>query len=246
MTDASTPLATPRKALVTGSTSGIGRATALALAADGFEVIVHGRDAARGEETVAAIHAAGGRARPVLADLSSEADRTRLASEAADVEVLVNNGGTSWSGPSAEMSAEAYDRLFDGNVRATYLLTSAIAPRMAERGRGSIVNLGSVLGAIGASGTAAYAGSKVALEAMTRAWAAEYGARGVRVNTVSPGPIRTPIWPDGVADVIGKSTILGRAGEDHEIASVIAFLASDRASYVTGATIPVDGGRSAL
>ncbi|MBN8616681.1 MAG: SDR family oxidoreductase, partial [Deltaproteobacteria bacterium] len=119
-------------------------------------------------------------------------------------------------------------------------------PRMAARGRGSIVNLGSVLGAIGAAGTAAYAGSKVALEGMTRAWAAEYGPRGVRVNTVSPGPIRTPIWPAGVADTVGKSTILGRAGEDHEIAAVIAFLASDRASYVTGATIPVDGGRSAI
>ncbi|MBN8615859.1 MAG: SDR family NAD(P)-dependent oxidoreductase, partial [Deltaproteobacteria bacterium] len=124
MSDTSSTTA-PRRALVTGSTSGIGRATALALARDGFEVIVHGRDATRGEETVAAIREAGGVARLVLADLSDDADRARLADEAADVEVLVNNGGTSWSGPSADLVADRYDRLFDGNVRATYFLTAA-------------------------------------------------------------------------------------------------------------------------
>jgi NAD(P)-dependent dehydrogenase (short-subunit alcohol dehydrogenase family) len=235
-----------RTALVTGATSGIGQAVALALADQGYQVIVHGRDAARGAETVKAIEDRGGQARFVGGDLSESADVTGLVAEAGQVDVLVNNAGFSWFGPTADLDNATFDKLFAANVRGAYQLVAALAPAMAKQGSGSIVSVDSMVGRIGLSGAAAYGATKAALTAMTRAWAAEYSPSGVRVNTVAPGPAYTNGADSDLIGGLGATTLLGRAAQPDEIAEVIAFLASDKASYITGAVIPVDGGRSAV
>lgn len=233
-------------ALVTGATSGIGRAVALNLARDGFAVVVHGRDGGRGAATVAEIEANGGQARFIPADLS-DADAVRaLADEAGEVEVLVNNGGISWFGPSADLEVETFDQLFDSNVRAAYQLVAALAPGMAKRGRGSIVSIDSMAGHVGLAGGAAYGATKAALTAMSRAWAAEFSPSGVRVNTVAPGPVFTAESKRDLIENLAGTTLLNRGAQPEEISEVIAFLASDKASYITGAVIPVDGGRTAV
>ena len=136
-------------ALVTGATSGIGQAIALRLARDGAEVVVHGRDATRGAETVNAILRAGGRARFARADLSDPADLQRLVEEAGDVDVLVNSAGFSWFGPTADLDIDTFDALFASDVRAPYFLVAALAPKMAAKGKGSIINVSSMAGQIG-------------------------------------------------------------------------------------------------
>jgi NAD(P)-dependent dehydrogenase (short-subunit alcohol dehydrogenase family) len=232
-------------ALVTGATSGIGKAAAGQLARHGAEVIVHGRDAARGHAVADAITAEGGKARFATADLSDPADLDDLVQQAGPVDILVNNAGVSWFGPTPELDAATFGRLFAANVQAPYFLVAALAPKMAARGGGSIINIGSMAGEIGMPGGAAYGATKAALDSMTRSWAAEYSPAGVRVNTVASGPVYTAIQRPEVTEAVGATTIMARAAQPDEIANVIVFLASPKASYITGAVIPADGGRTA-
>jgi NAD(P)-dependent dehydrogenase (short-subunit alcohol dehydrogenase family) len=237
-----------RTALITGGTSGIGRAVAERLAQDGAAVTVVGRDQSRGRQVVEAIEAAGGQARFVATDLASFSDVTRLGEEMNDVDILVNNAGVFPGGPTDETSEEAFDVTFDVNVKAPFFLTAAIAPRMAAKGGGSIINISTMAATIGMSGLAAYGASKAAVDSLTKAWTAEYAAQGVRVNTVAPGPTRTPATAamGDMFDALASSTPAGHGASPDEIAAAVSFLASDEASFIYGAILPADGGRVAV
>ena len=171
-----------RLALVTGATSGIGRAAAVQLAAQGATVIVHGRDVTRGVAVVAAIENSGGSARFVGADLSQAAEALRLAEEAGDVDILVNNAGFAWFGPSAKLAANTLDQLFAANVQAPYLLVSVLAPKMAAGGHGVIINIASRAGTVGQPNTAAYGATKAALASFARSWAVFRSCTSPMVN----------------------------------------------------------------
>ncbi len=246
MTATENPGPGPQKALVTGATSGLGRAIALQLARDGLEVIVHGRDASRGARAVEQIEQAGGAARFAAADLSDPDGIERLAADAGEVDVLVNNAGFSWFGATADLKADTFDALFASNVRAPYFLVAALAPGMAARGSGSIISISSMVGRVGLAPAAAYGATKGALEALTRAWAAEFSPSGVRVNAVAPGPVYTDGSAPERITALGATTPMGRAASPEEIAGLVSFLASPKASYITGAVLAADGGRTAI
>jgi NAD(P)-dependent dehydrogenase (short-subunit alcohol dehydrogenase family) len=235
--------------LVTGSTSGIGRAAAEQFGSAGAQVIVTGRDETRGREVVDAIKSAGGQARFVAADLSAPDGARSLAQAAGDVDVLVNNAGIFPFGPSHEIPIEDVKTVLDFNVVAPFTLTAAFVPGMVERGSGAIVNVSTMVASFGLPGMSAYGASKAALELLTKAWAAEYGPLGVRVNAVSPGPTRTPgtsaMGEEGI-NQLAATLPLGRAADPREIANTIIYLASDDASFINGAIVPVDGGRVAV
>jgi NAD(P)-dependent dehydrogenase (short-subunit alcohol dehydrogenase family) len=240
-------------ALVTGATSGIGRATAEQLAARGHHVIVSGRDAERGDAVVRGIREAGGSADFVAADLRDEAGARELAARATElgggrVDVLVNSAGIFPFGPTAETTEQGFDDVVGINVKAPYFLVAALAPAMAERGEGAVVNVTTMVAEFGAAGMGIYGASKAALVLLTKSWAAEFGPSGVRVNAVSPGPTRT----EGTAamgealDQLAAAGPAGRPGTAAEVAEAIVFLATDAASFVHGAVLPVDGGRIAV
>jgi NAD(P)-dependent dehydrogenase (short-subunit alcohol dehydrogenase family) len=221
-------------AVVTGATSGIGRAAALQLAEQGATVIIHGRDAERG---------AAGSARFVGADLNQPAEALRLANEVGEVDILVNNAGFAWFGPTEKLPADTLNQLFAANVQAPYLLVSVLAPKMVARGYGVIINVASRAGAVGQPTTAAYGATKAALASLTRSWSTEFGPAGVRVNSISPGPVYTNAAERELFDALGETTVLRRVGEPQEVADLIGFLASPRAAYITGTDVAIDGGR---
>lgn len=232
-------------ALVTGATSGIGRAVAKQLAAQGATVLVHGRNAARAAQVIEEIELDGGHARFVPADLSNAHGIQLLVEQVGEVDILINNAGSAWFGATADLTAEGLDALFDSNVRAPYLLTAALAPAMVKKSSGNIVSIASMAGIVGLAGGAAYGATKISLVGLTRSWAAEFSPSGVRVNAIAPGPVYTASDPANIT-ALGKTTLLGRAAQPEEIARVIGFVVSPAASYITGAVIPVDGGRTAV
>jgi NAD(P)-dependent dehydrogenase (short-subunit alcohol dehydrogenase family) len=239
-----------KTALVTGSTSGLGRAIAIALAQAGAHVVVSGRDKLRGDDTVAAIAATGGHATFVQADLSGGVDAARaLAAQAVaisgGIDVLVNNAGIFPGGFMVDVSEELFDSMFAVNVKSTFFLTAAIAPAMLERGSGSIINLGSITSFRATPGSSVYAASKATLESFTKSWAAEFGARGVRVNAISPGLVQTEGTSaayDRVEQMAAGGPALKRSGRPEELGPLAVYLASDDSAYVTGAIITIDGG----
>ncbi|MFI1756910.1 SDR family NAD(P)-dependent oxidoreductase [Streptomyces sp. NPDC020571] len=244
-----------KTALVTGSGAigGLGHATARVLAAGGADLILTGTDPQRGAKVVEDLGAAGGesagRVRFVAADVSDVADVRRLAAEAGAVDVLVNNASVMTLAPTVGQDPVSYDAAFAVNVRAPFLLTALLAEKMAAGGGGSIVNVSSTAAGLGMPGMAVYGATKAALESLTRTWAAEFAESNVRVNAVAPGPMRTSkvvaaMGPD--MGGMGLTTALKRTSDPVEVARVIAFLASDRASYMTGAIVAADGGRTAI
>ncbi|WP_158810625.1 SDR family NAD(P)-dependent oxidoreductase [Beijerinckia sp. L45] len=235
--------------LVTGATRGIGEATAIAFGRAGAHVLVHGRDAVRGERTCSAVRDAGANATLLIADLSDHEttiDLARRALEAANgrIDVLVNNAGGGFHKPSNAVTLEDYDYTFGLNVRAPFFLIAAIAPSMVEHGAGAIINLCAGTAAFGMPGMALFGGAKAALDAMTRSWAAEFGPSGVRVNGIDVGAIETPVNA-GIRDVLAtmmETVPARRMGLPEDVADAVLFLASPAASYVHGVMLAVDGG----
>ena len=246
-------MATKLTALITGGTSGIGRATANKLAQLGIHVIVVGRNTERGEKTVAEIRARGGKADFIssnLRDAASAREVTKRALELGNghVDILINNAGIYPFGPTHEMTEEMFDRVFSLNVKVPYFLVAELAPLMARRAQGAIVNLSTMAADYGAPGMSLYGSSKAAINLLTKTWAAEYGPKGVRVNAVSPGPARTEgtdAMGEGLEQLAAQAPA-GRPATADEIAEAIVFLATDRSSFIYGAKLAVDGGRTAV
>jgi NAD(P)-dependent dehydrogenase (short-subunit alcohol dehydrogenase family) len=244
---------TGKTALVTGSGAmgGLGHATAKIFAVGGAHVIITGTDPDRGAEVVEDVRSGetSGTVRFIAADLADPQAVQRLAEDAGPVDILVNNASVVTFSPTPEQEIAVYDTAFAVNVRAPFMLTALLAPKMAAGGGGSIVNISSTAAGIGMPPLAVYGATKAALESLTRTWAAEFAPSSVRVNSVSPGPTHTAkavsmMGPDLAG--MGTTTALRRTADPVEVAQVVAFLASDRAGYVTGAIVAADGGRSAI
>jgi len=246
-------MASTATALITGGTSGIGRATANKLAQLGIHVLVVGRNVERGKKAVAEIRAAGGKADFISSDLRDAASAREVARRAVDlgnghVDILINNAGMFPFGPTHETTEEAFDDVYSLNVKAPYFLVAELAPLMAKRGKGAIVNVSTMVADYGVSGMSLYGSSKAAINLLTKTWAAEYGPSDVRVNAVSPGPTRTEgteAMGEGLEKLAAQAPA-GRPATADEIAEAIVFLATDRSSFIQGAKLAVDGGRTAI
>ncbi|QCW49337.1 SDR family oxidoreductase [Nocardioides dongxiaopingii] len=251
-TDPSLSLA-GRRAVVTGSTSGIGAVTARLLAARGASVVVTGRDGGRGESVAADVRRDGGVAAFVPGDLAGPPDQLRdLARTWAEalggpVDLLVHNAALCPPVDTFSLTDDDLEATLAVNVRAPHVLTAALAPAMIDAGGGAIVVIGSWMASVGHAFVGLYSATKAAEEQLARSWAAELGPRGVRVNTVAPGATRTPVNADA-DEVVARMTAgtpAGRPGTPDEVAAVVAWVVSDQARYVHGATIAVDGGITA-
>jgi NAD(P)-dependent dehydrogenase (short-subunit alcohol dehydrogenase family) len=240
-----------RTALVTGSTSGIGRGIARTLAGAGAHVVVTGRNLDRGEEVAGEIRAAGGTANFVGADLASADDARALATAVLEVtrgrlDILVNNAGIFPGTATLGLTDEAFSAVLDTNVRAPFFLTQALLPAMLDRGSGVVVNVGSWVASVGISAGTLYAASKAMVEALTRGWASEFGPRGIRVNTLTPGLVASEPDPESPGNQrrheMAQRMPAGRAASVDDIAQAALFLASDASSYLHGTSLVVDGG----
>jgi 3-oxoacyl-[acyl-carrier protein] reductase len=244
-----TETARQRVAIVTGAARNIGQATAVALARQGFAVIVHAQSNREGaEETAAAVEEAGARARVVLADLTNPATAGELAEAARGlgrIGVLVNNAAVRRAVPFGEMTLAEWRAIMAVNLDAAFLCAQACVGDMVAGGWGRIVNIGGLTGHTGASGRAHVVTSKTALVGLTKALATEYAGTGITANCVVPGEIET--IRGGAAGARGhhpdkQPPMVGRRGEPHEVAAVIAMLCGEDAGYITGQTIHVNGG----
>lgn len=242
--------------VVTGAGAGIGRAIAELFAERGGKVAVTDIDTPGGRSTVDKIVADGGDAVFFGHDVASEEGWIRVLAETKEhfggIDVLVNNAGIYFIAPVTEISLEQWDRLFSINVTGTFLGAKHVVRYLVERGGGSIINLSSVAGLLGAAGHACYGASKGAVRILTKDLAAELGAQNIRVNSVHPTYVRTEMADYGAAtagktlEELGRDmSVLGRIAEPEDVANVVAFLAADESRYLTGAELVVDGGGGA-
>jgi len=241
--------------LITGALTGIGRATALAFAHEGARVVISGRREDAGNKLIAELRNLGAEAEFRHADVRHEDDVRSLVDQTVArfgrLDVAVNNAGTEGKpGPVTEQSAESYAATFDTNVLGTLLSMKHELRVMLAQGRGSIVNVSSTYGHTGAAGASVYSASKHAVEGLTKSAALEAAASGVRVNMVAPGPIDTAMLNRFTRTserkaILASTVPLNRVGKPEEIAQTIAFLSSDKASFITGASYLVDGGKTA-
>jgi meso-butanediol dehydrogenase/(S,S)-butanediol dehydrogenase/diacetyl reductase len=248
---------TAKICLVTGATSGIGAATALEFAARGADVILVGRNAARGEALVERIEAGGRRAMFIEADLADRTAPDRIVESSirqfGAIDVLVNNAGILINGTVEETSDADWDRVIDINLASAMRMSRAVIHPMRQAKKGAIVNVASDWALMGARGVVAYCVSKAALTQLTRCMALDHVSDGIRVNAVCPGETDTPMLDlafegegrDWKIEKLAATIPMGRIAGADEIAKVIAFLASDDASFMTGALVPIDGGTSA-
>jgi NAD(P)-dependent dehydrogenase (short-subunit alcohol dehydrogenase family) len=247
-------LLTGKAAVVTGAAGGIGRGVALELAREGAAVLVSDLAEAKagGEETVGLIEAEGGTAAFTACDVTSADDCAALVDTAlarfGKLDCAVNNAGIAVHKPLVEVTEEEYDRVLAVNLKGVFLGMRAQIPAMVERGGGAIVNIASVAGLMAVPLISPYTASKHGIIGLTRNAAMEYGTAGVRVNAVCPNAIRTPLMdaspPEFVAELIRPQAI-PRVGEPEEVGFAVAYLCSDRAAFVTGVALPVDGGFAA-
>ena len=245
----------PPVILITGALSGIGRASALAFAKEGANIVVSGRRDDAGQALAAELRALGAEAEFFQVDVRHD-DETRdlidrVIARFGRLDVAVNSAGTEGQpGPVTDQTAESYAETFDTNVLGTLLSMKHELRVMQPQGSGSIINVSSLLGHRGAPGASVYAASKHAVEGLTRSAALEGAAFGVRVNAVAPGPVDTDLLTRFTGSADRKATLVAgvpfkRAGKPGEIADAIAFLASEKASFITGDIIDVDGGKTA-
>lgn len=236
-------------AIITGSARGIGRATALAFAAAGAQVIVCDMDVAGGEQTAADIRAAGGRALFVQVNVTERASVDALVqtvqAQFGRIDVLVNNAGVLRDHSLLKMTEQEFDFVINVNLKGVFNCTQAVAPLMVAQGSGAIISASSVVGVYGNYGQTNYVASKAGVIGMTKVWARELGPKGVRVNAVAPGFISTEMLagiPDKVMEELKAKISLRRLGRPEDIAQAYLFLASDEAAYITGHVLHVDGG----
>jgi len=240
-----------RRAFVTGASRGIGLGAAVALCEAGAHVVIAARNRVEVEAAATAITDAGGSVEAVVLDVTDyEAVRAVVAAQDS-FDILVNNAGMNRPGPMQAMSVDDYDAVMDVNVRAVYFLTQAVVAKMLAAARGgSIINVSSQMGRVGGLERTVYCASKHAIEGLTRALAIELGPQQIRVNTICPTFIRTPLTAQTFANPelvtwIESKIKLGRIGEIEDIMGAVVFLASDAAALITGSSLMIDGGWTA-